>query len=77
MGTVDQSFAAPPSPLDRLFTAIERIGDRIPDPFMLFVYLTIALAAVSTIVAASGVSVRIPGEATTIPVRGILIHRLT
>ena len=39
---------------------------------MLFVYLTITLALVSTIVAAAGVSVRIPGETTAIPVRGIL-----
>jgi aminobenzoyl-glutamate transport protein len=61
-----------PSQLDRLFNAIERVGDRIPDPFMLFVYLTLILAVVSTIVAASGVSVRIPGDATAIPVRGIL-----
>ena len=65
-------MAESPSPLNRLFNAIERIGDRIPDPFMLFVYLTVTLALVSTIVAAWDVSVRIPGEASTIPVRGIL-----
>ena len=39
---------------------------------MLFVYLTILLALASTIVAAWGVSVRIPGDATAIPVRGLL-----
>jgi aminobenzoyl-glutamate transport protein len=61
-----------PSKLNRLFNAIERIGDRIPDPFILFIYLTIALALVSTMVAAWGVSVHIPGETATIPVRGIL-----
>ena len=61
-----------PSRLNRLFNAIERIGDRIPDPFMLFVYLTLLLAVVSTIVAAWDVSVRIPGESNTIPVRGLL-----
>lgn len=60
------------SRLDRLFDAIERIGDRIPDPFMLFVYLTLVLAFVSTIVAAWDVAVRIPGETNAIPVRGIL-----
>jgi aminobenzoyl-glutamate transport protein len=65
-------LAESPSRLDRLFNAIERIGDRIPDPFMLFVYLTLGLAIVSTIVAAWDVSVRIPGETNTIPVRGLL-----
>src|SRR5687767_2545935 len=39
---------------------------------MLFVYLTSILAVVSTMVAAAGVSVRIPGETTSIPVRGII-----
>jgi aminobenzoyl-glutamate transport protein len=63
---------ARPSRLDRVFDAIERLGDRIPDPFMLFVYLTGVLALASTLVAASGVSVRIPGETNAIPVRGIL-----
>lgn len=33
-----------PSRLDRVFRTIERIGGRIPDPFLLFVYLIIILA---------------------------------
>lgn len=39
---------------------------------MLFVYLTSILALVSTIAAASGTSVSIPGDTTPIPIRGIL-----
>ena len=39
---------------------------------MLFVYLIAILAITSTVVAAFGTSVRIPGAATAIPIRGIL-----
>ena len=54
LDTLTPPVSGRPSRLDRLFNSIERIGDRIPDPFMLFVYLTIMLALVSTIAAASG-----------------------
>jgi aminobenzoyl-glutamate transport protein len=60
------------SRLDGLFNGIERIGNRIPDPFMLFIYLIAILVVVSTLVAALGVTVTIPGEKTAIPIRGIL-----
>ena len=72
LDTLTPPVSGRPSRLDRLFNFIERIGDRIPDPFMLFVYLTIMLALVSTLAATWGVSVRIPGETSAIPVRGIL-----
>jgi aminobenzoyl-glutamate transport protein len=60
------------SRLDSLFHGIERIGEKIPDPFMLFVYLIAALVAASTIIAAMGVTVTIPGDTNVIPVRAIL-----
>ena len=72
MDNLNAASRGPCSRLDRLFNSIERIGNKIPDPFMLFVYLTVILALVSTILAASGVSVRIPGETSTLPIRGVL-----
>jgi aminobenzoyl-glutamate transport protein len=72
MDNLNATLSRQPSRLDRLFNTIERIGNKIPDPFMLFVYLIVILALVSTIAAASGVSVQIPGDTNIIPVRGIL-----
>jgi aminobenzoyl-glutamate transport protein len=58
--------------MDKVFAGIERVGNKIPDPFMLFVYLTAILALASTIVAAFDVTVTIPGQDEAQPVRGIL-----
>ncbi|MBM7785993.1 AbgT family transporter [Tenggerimyces flavus] len=58
--------------LDKVFAGIERVGNKIPDPFMLFVYLIAILAVASTIVAAFHVTVTIPGQDEAQPVRGIL-----
>ena len=43
--------------MDRFFDFIERTGNKLPTPFMLFVYLTIATAALSAILSYMGVSV--------------------
>lgn len=56
----------------RLLGAIEGLGNRLPDPFILFVYLLILLAVVSTLLAAVGVTVTIPGTVEPIPVRPAL-----
>ena len=58
--------------LDKVFAGIERVGNKIPDPFMLFVYLIAILAVASTIVGAFHVTVTIPGQDEAQPVRGIL-----
>lgn len=67
---------APPSEakegaLSRLLGNIERVGNKLPDPFMLFVYLFAVFAILSTLVAALGVTVAIPG-ADELPVRAAL-----
>jgi aminobenzoyl-glutamate transport protein len=64
------SSPAPPGRLDRFLDGIERVGNRLPEPFMLFVLLTLVVAVLSSMMAAFGVSVTIPGETEPTPVRG-------
>ncbi|GAA0896064.1 AbgT family transporter [Pseudonocardia zijingensis] len=68
MSTVSQS--APPGRLDRALDWIERAGNRLPEPFMLFVLLTLVVAVLSSVMAAFGVSVMIPDDDEVTPVRG-------
>lgn len=58
--------------LSRVLGSIERAGNKLPDPFMLFVYLFAAFAILSTIVAALGVTIEIPGAEEALPVRAAL-----
>lgn len=56
--------------LDRILNWIERVGNRLPEPFILFVLLTLLVGVVSTIMAAAGVTVSIPGEDEATPIQG-------
>ena len=51
---------------------VERVGNRLPNPFVLFVGLLVSIAVLSTIVAAFGVTVTVPGVEEPVPVRGAL-----
>lgn len=64
--------AVKPTRLDRVLNGIERVGNKLPEPFLLFGLLFVVVAIVSTAVAAFGVTVQIPGSEETIPVRGAL-----
>jgi aminobenzoyl-glutamate transport protein len=64
------SPSAPPGRLDRVLDWIERTGNRLPEPFILFAWLTLVVAVLSSLMAAFGVTVTIPGEAESTPVRG-------
>ncbi|WP_338597103.1 AbgT family transporter [Saccharopolyspora sp. SCSIO 74807] len=57
------------SVVDRALAAIERIANRLPEPFFLFGALYLVVAGVSTVLAAAGVEVRAFGE--TKPLRGL------
>lgn len=61
-----------PTRLDRVLNALERAGNRLPQPFLLFALLFLVVVVVSTAVAAAGVSVRIPGAEHDTPVRAAL-----
>jgi aminobenzoyl-glutamate transport protein len=51
---------------------VERVGNKLPNPFMLFVGLLALIAVASTIVAAFGVTVSVPGVDEPVPVRAAL-----
>ncbi|WP_299033878.1 AbgT family transporter [uncultured Pseudokineococcus sp.] len=57
---------------DRLLGWVERTGNKLPEPFLLFVGLFVVIALVSTLGAVLGVSVTVPGSDEAIPVRGLL-----
>ncbi|PXY31437.1 AbgT family transporter [Prauserella muralis] len=54
--------ATPAGRLDRVLNWIERVGNRLPEPFILFALLTLLLGVISTVMAAFGVTVSVPGE---------------
>ncbi|MEV4645468.1 AbgT family transporter [Saccharopolyspora sp. NPDC049357] len=56
--------------LDRVLNLIERIGNKLPEPFILFGILFLVVAVVSTAISAFGVTVTIPGAEKATPVRG-------
>ncbi|WP_326808750.1 AbgT family transporter [Streptomyces sp. NBC_01186] len=58
--------------LDRMLGLIERGGNRLPHPFYLFTALFALLAVTTTVLAAAGVTVRVPGADKTLQVHGLL-----
>ena len=68
----DTAAPAEQTRLDRVLNLVERAGNRLPEPFLLFALLFALVAVVSTAVAAFGVSVRIPGADQDTPVRAAL-----
>ncbi|MGR4854464.1 AbgT family transporter [Streptomyces sp. LARHCF252] len=69
---------APPQPssrsglLDRVLGGIERVGNRLPHPFFLFVGIFAILAVISTVLEATGAQVTVPGSDETVVVKGLL-----
>lgn len=55
--------------LDRALNLIERIGNKLPEPFILFAWLFLVVAVVSTVVSWFDVTVAIPGK-QPVPVHG-------
>lgn len=62
--------AVRPTRLDRLLNLVERIGNKLPEPFILFALLFAFIAVLSTVVAAFDVVVQIPGDDAVTPIRG-------
>ncbi|OYD23654.1 AbgT family transporter [Oceanimonas baumannii] len=55
-----------------LIQRIERIGDKLPHPFYLFIYLCAVIMVLSALVAAAGSSVTHPGNGSEVAVRSLL-----
>lgn len=63
--------AAPPRPMDRFLGIVERWGNRLPDPLLLFGLLFLIAAVVSSVLALLGTEVSVPGsEEGPVAVRG-------
>lgn len=66
--------------INRFLDAIERVGNRLPDPLSLFVILCLLVILISWITASFGVSVQHPSSGETIAVQSLLtkenIHRM-
>jgi aminobenzoyl-glutamate transport protein len=56
---------------DRVLARVERVGNRLPDPFLLFLGLFLLVGAVSTALHATGTSVTLPGADESTAVRGL------
>lgn len=63
--------SAKPNVLNRLLNGIERAGNRLPDPFMLFVYLAIAVIIASWLFSLGGATVVHPGTGETLPIKNL------
>lgn len=64
------TWTTSPTRLDRVLGVIERGGNRLPEPFILFAILLLIVAVVSTAMAAVGVRVTVPGDDAVTAVRG-------
>ncbi len=62
---------APRTRTDRLLDGIERAGNRLPDPFLLFLWLFLLVGVISTALQLADVSVTIPGTDEPTAVRGL------
>ena len=63
--------AARTSMTDRLLAGVERVGNRLPDPFILFLLLFGVVAIASTAMAWANVSVTVPGSDEATRIRGL------
>lgn len=61
----------PQKGMDRFLNSVEKVGNKLPDPFMLFLILFTATAVVSTLMAWMNVSVQLPGSEEHTVIRGL------
>ena len=60
----------PRGAVDRLLSFIERVGNKLPEPFTLFLLLFLATAVISTVMAWAGLQVQVPGDDEVRPIKG-------
>ncbi|GAA4614656.1 AbgT family transporter [Saccharopolyspora hordei] len=69
---MSETRASRPPRIDRVLNLVERVGNKLPEPFILFGLLFLLVVVVSTVVAAFGVTVHVPGDDEVTPIRGAL-----
>ena len=55
---------------DRVLNTIEKVGNKLPEPFTLFLLLFLITAVISTVMAWSGAQVQVPGSDEVRPIHG-------
>jgi aminobenzoyl-glutamate transport protein len=63
--------APPQTRTDRLLNVVERLGNKLPEPFMLFLILFAITGIVSTAMALAGVQVTVPGSDEVTVIKGL------
>ncbi|WP_433432475.1 AbgT family transporter [Nonomuraea sp. CA-141351] len=61
-----------PTTLDRVLGGVERLGNRLPSPFVMFVGLFVVIALASWVAQTLGATVQLPGAAGATPVKSVL-----
>ena len=61
-----------PSPNGKLYSWVEKIGNKVPHPFLLFIYLIVVLAVATAALSAFGVAVINPTDGSTVVVKNLL-----
>lgn len=70
MSTATTPTGRPPL-TDRFLGGVERLGNKLPEPFMLFLILFAITGIVSTAMAAAGVTVSVPGAEEATVIKGL------
>lgn len=60
------------SPSGKLYGWVERIGNKVPHPFLLFIWLIVVLMVATAVLSALGVSVRSPADGSMVSVKNLL-----
>lgn len=61
-----------PSPAGKRYGWVEKIGNKVPHPFLLFIYLIVALIAATAILSAFNVGVQNPADGSRVVVKNLL-----
>ena len=61
-----------PSPSGKLYGWVEKIGNKVPHPFLLFIYLIVALMVATAILSALNVGVQNPTDGSRVVVKNLL-----
>ena len=57
--------------LDKFLNGVEYIGNKLPEPFTIFLILFLITGVLSTIMAKMGVEIKVPGSDEIQPVKGL------
>ncbi|HWO76157.1 MAG TPA: AbgT family transporter [Bacillus sp. (in: firmicutes)] len=61
-----------PTAMDRFLNGIERVGNKLPDPFFIFIYLVAFVILLSWAVGSMGVTVEHPGTGEELPIKSLV-----